>query len=172
MGELSLIVAVSNDGVIGFENKIPWHLSSDLKFFREKTGCCPMIMGRKTFESLPFVLPHRRHLVLTKEIGRVHPNTLVSFHSSFEEALSEAKKIPNEQGEIFVIGGETVYQTALKSCDRIYLTRILHPTEDYKGDAFFVIPDEIGCLFETETLNQPTTEPDGILWDRLLLTRV
>ncbi len=164
--KLSIIVAVDNNGVIGYKNDIPWRLPSDLKFFREKTGCSPMIMGRKTFESLPKVLPGRRHLVVTSDKDRTHTDPLVSFHTSFKEALRVAETLPNPQEEIFVIGGASMYKEALPFVDQIYMTAI---SSEFDGDVFF--PEFHGWLFDTETIAVPTTEDDGLVWFRILFTR-
>ena len=127
---LSLIAAVARQGVIGKDNRLLWHLPEDMKYFRETTRGRPVIMGRKTWESLPEKfrpLPGRHNLVVSRNPAYPAPGaTLVA-------SLAEAIKHAGE-GEIFVIGGETLYRQALPLAQRLYLTEI---DRDFDGDAFF-----------------------------------
>lgn len=118
---LSLILAIANNGVIGKDNSLPWHLPNDLQFFKSHTIDKPMIMGRKTFESFKKPLPKRKSLVITRHPENFqydHPDVFV--FSSIESAIHAFKDAP----EIMVIGGAEIYKQALPFMDRLYLTRV------------------------------------------------
>jgi len=128
---LALIAACARGGVIGIDNRLPWHLPEDMKFFRETTRGKPVIMGRKTWESLPDAfrpLPGRINIVISRNPGfQAAGGTVVD---SLENALTAAGN-----AEIaFVIGGAELYRQALPLADRLYLTEI---DRDFAGDAFF-----------------------------------
>lgn len=131
---LSLIAAMSKNRVIGVNNQLPWHIPEDLKFFKKMTLGKTMIMGRKTFESLPGHLPNRHHIVISRN-SFVSDETDVSFVRSMDEALQLAKKLSPQRGEdIFIVGGGEIFKMALAIADKIYLTVI---DKTYEGDAFF-----------------------------------
>ena len=125
---LSLIVAKAKNGVIGKDNQLIWHLSDDLKRFKALTMGHPIIMGRKTFESLPKVLPGRTHYVLTGNRNYQVPEGVLLFHDA--KALLAA--LP--EGENFLIGGARMYEELLPYVDTLYITEI---EKDYEGDAYF-----------------------------------
>ena len=128
---LSLVAAVSDNNVIGKDGTLPWRLPDDLKHFHDLTVGHPVIMGRKTYESIPEEhrpLPDRTNIILTRQDIDV-PGCVVVH--SFEEAL---RMSDGRMEEIFVIGGAEVYRQALPLAQRIYLTRV-HANVD--GDAFF-----------------------------------
>ena len=132
---VSLIVAVSENGVIGKDNDLIWHLPKDMKFFKDTTQGHHVIMGRKNFESIPHKfrpLPNRTNVIVTRQSGYVAENCVVV--NSMEESIEVAKK--NGDTEPFVIGGGQIYKIALENnmIDRIYLTRIHHT---FDGDTFF-----------------------------------
>lgn len=127
--DIILIYAVASNGVIGRENTLPWRLPADLKRFKALTMGKPMIMGRKTFESLPGILPGRRHIVLTRrEIWESDGAEVVQ---SVEEALETAKT--SESSEIAVVGGAAIYDVFRPLAARIEVTEI---HRDYEGDTF------------------------------------
>lgn len=135
---LSLIAAADEDGVIGQGNTLPWDLPADLKYFREKTKGHVVIMGRKTFDSivekLGHPLPDRRNVVITRQ-GDLYAGDY-DLVASMDEAIELAER--SEDEEVFVIGGQQIYEIAMPFANRIYLTRIHH---QYEGDKFFpVIP--------------------------------
>lgn len=133
--KLSLIVARARGGVIGVKGDLPWHLSDDLKAFKKTTLGCPLIMGRKTWESLPFKpLPGRENIVLTGDWQYEAIGARV--YSSFAPAMNAAKAIARKGGleEVFVIGGASVYAKALPLADRLYITEV---DADVEGDAHF-----------------------------------
>lgn len=125
---LTLIAAVASNGVIGRDNALIWHLPDDLARFKRITMGHPIVMGRKTFESLPKVLPGRVHYVLTGQRDYAAPEGVVLCHSP-EELLAA---LPD--GENFVIGGAAVYRKLLPHADRMLLTEI---DRAYEGDAYF-----------------------------------
>ena len=134
MARLALIVAVARNGVIGIDNKLPWHIPEDLKWFKQNTLGKPMIMGRKTFDSLGGLLPGRPHIVISRNPDFQPAGVEVA--SSVEEAIELAEQIANriDADEIMVIGGANLYQQLLCKVERIYRTLVeLEP----EGDAFF-----------------------------------
>jgi len=128
---ISLIVAMSENRVIGRENRLPWHLPEDLHHFKGLTLGHPIVMGRKTFESIGRVLPGRTNVILSRRRGFKVPGAIVL--ESFEEALASLAREPGGS-EIFVVGGADVYRQALPRADRVYLT-IVHA--HVEGDATF-----------------------------------
>ena len=121
--KISLISAISRDNrSIGNENGgLPWRISEDFKYFKEKTMGHPMIMGRKTFEEFPKPLPGRTHIVITRDETYKAPEGVV-VTSSIEEAIEEGSKIDSE--EVFIIGGAQIYKLGLPFADRLYLTLV------------------------------------------------
>jgi dihydrofolate reductase len=115
---LSLVAAVAENGVIGHAGRLPWHLPADLKHFRETTLGKPMLMGRRTFDSIGKALPGRRSLVLTRDPDFSAPG--VEVVRSLEEALAAAR----DADEIAVIGGADLYRLTLPHAGRVYLTRV------------------------------------------------
>lgn len=124
---VSIIVAVAENGTIGDRNALLWHISEDLKRFKALTTGHPVIMGRKTYESLGRPLPNRTNVVLSRSGGEF-PGCLVA--RSLDEALA---LFPDDE-ELFIIGGAQIYEQALPLADRLYLTRVCHP---YEGDTSF-----------------------------------
>ncbi len=128
--KLSLIVAVAENHVIGNNNQLIWHLPNDLKQFRRlTTGHC-IIMGRKTFESIGKPLPNRTSVIISRNPAFKIEGCITV--DSLENAISEAKKIENE--EAFIIGGAEIYRLSLPLVDKIYLTEVHH---SFEGDTTF-----------------------------------
>lgn len=128
--KVSLIAALSKNLVIGNEGKIPWHLPEDLKRFRAITLGKPVIMGRKTYESIGRLLPGRPNIILTRTPDyRVEGAYVVA---SLEEGLKIAENLSAE--EVFVIGGGEIYRLAMPIADRLYLTYV---NQTYEGDSTF-----------------------------------
>ncbi len=132
---VSLIVAMSRNGVIGRDGDLPWHLPADLKRFRELTTGHHVIMGRKTHESIGKPLPKRTNVVLSRAADYTADGCTVA--SDLSVALERA--VAAGEGEAFVIGGAGVYERALANADRIYLTRV---GADVDGDVRFPPLDE------------------------------
>ncbi|MGB8338297.1 MAG: dihydrofolate reductase [Burkholderiales bacterium] len=128
----SLIVAMANNRVIGADNTLPWHLPADLKHFRALTMGHPIIMGRKTYESIGKPLPGRRNIVVTSNKDFSAPGCIVvpSLHAAMHACANTE--------EIFIIGGSTLFQQALPMVERIYLTQV---DGEVKGDIFFPLLD-------------------------------
>lgn len=127
---IAMIVAMSQNGVIGDHGKLPWHLPEDLKHFKSLTMGHKIVMGRKTFESIGRPLPGRENIVLTRDAAYVAQGVEV-IHSLKDLVLSP------DQG-LFVIGGAEIYRLFLPCTDRLYLTLVL---QDFCGDAFFPLMD-------------------------------
>jgi dihydrofolate reductase len=125
---VSLIVAMAQNGVIGRDNSLPWRLPEDLKRFRAFTLGKPILMGRKTFESIGRPLPGRTNLVLTRDRGWFAAGVIVAH--SVEEALAQA----GASQELVAIGGAEIYRLVLPFARRIYLT---HVHADVPGDIYF-----------------------------------
>lgn len=126
---ISFVVAADEGNVIGKENKLPWHLPNDLKYFKNLTWGMPVLMGRKTFDSIGKLLPGRKNIVITRSQNWKHEGAAVVH--SVADALSLAKE--EAVKEIFVIGGAEIFNTAYEAATRIYLTRIHHR---FEGDVF------------------------------------
>ena len=121
------VVAVSQNGVIGKDGKLPWHFSADLKFFKNLTTNHTVIMGRKTFDSIGKALPNRKNIVISRQPHAEVPGA--EFVTSIEAALRRAT-----QGETFIIGGAVIFGETMNLVNGIYLTRI---GQDFEGDAFY-----------------------------------
>lgn len=132
--EIVLIYARAANGAIGNEGDLPWRLPADLKRFKALTMGKPMVMGRKTFESLPGLLPGRRHIVLSRRDDLKAEGTELA--GSVQEALALAAK-DNGSGEIAIIGGAAIYDVFMPLAHRIELTQI---HADYEGDTFMAEP--------------------------------
>ena len=126
---IAIIVAVSDNGVIGKDNALPWRLSVDLRYFKKQTLGKPVIMGRKTWQSIGKALPGRQNIVVSRNAEFVAPGAFVA--GGFDEAIALAGGVP----EVMVIGGEAIYAEALERADRVYLTQV-HVDVD-GGDARF-----------------------------------
>ena len=127
---LFLIYARAANGTIGKDNTLPWHLPADLKRFKSLTLGKPMIMGRKTFESLPGLLPGRRHIVLTRR--ERWDATGAEVARSVEQAVAMARR-DNESGEIAVVGGAAIYDVFRPLAEHIEVTEI---HAEFEGDTF------------------------------------
>ena len=125
---LSLLVAVSDNGVIGLDNDLPWHLPKDLQWFKRLTTGRTSIMGRKTFESIGRPLPDRRTIVLTR--NHAFSPEGVDTAGTIDEAMALAES----EAEVFVVGGAAVYHLAFPLAQRLYLTRV---RADVEGDVQF-----------------------------------
>lgn len=128
---ISIIVAVSENNVIGKDNDITWHFPGDMKYFKSKTQGHVVIMGRKTFESMGAKpLKNRENIVVTRQ--RDYSKQGIEVVNSLENALEKAKTYNDD--ETFIIGGGEIYRQALPFTDRVYLTRI---HAEYEGDTYF-----------------------------------
>lgn len=134
--KISLIVAMSSNRVIGNDNALPWHIPEDLKWFKANTLGHPVIMGRKTFDSIGKALPKRTNIVLSRDARSKISG--VQFTDSLDQALRIAEDSLSDasspEAEVFIIGGAEIYALAWSRADRIYLTLI---DAKVSGDAFF-----------------------------------
>jgi len=127
---LSMIAAVAKNRAIGKGNQLPWHLPNDLRRFRQITTGHTIIMGRKTFESLPGILPDRHHIVITRNQSFKPEDDRVTVVHSVDELLG----LINKEEEAFVIGGAEVYSQLLPYAEKLYLTAV---DREFEADAFF-----------------------------------
>ena len=130
---VSLIAAMASNRVIGRDNRLPWHLSADLKRFKRLTLGHTLVMGRKTFESIGRPLPGRSTIVVTRQEGYA-PEGVQVVHS-----IAEALELAGGDDEVFIAGGGDIFQQTLPVADRLYLTII---EEAFPGDAYFPEYDE------------------------------
>jgi dihydrofolate reductase len=134
MPAISMIVARSRNHVIGRDNQMPWKISADLQFFKRITMGFPVIMGRKTWESIGRPLPGRRNIVVSR--NQDYQATGGELVGSLDEALKSLSEFPR----VFVIGGEQLFKQAFDKADRLYITEIDLDIEG--GDTFFAVPNE------------------------------
>jgi dihydrofolate reductase len=145
---IALVVAVADNGVIGRDNQLIWHLPDDLKHFKNLTLNHPIIMGRRTFEAIGRPLPKRRNIVVTRQADWQAEGCEATF--SVPDALETARTTDED---IFVIGGGEIYRQALPAADTVYLTEVHH---DFEGDVVF--PDLSPLEWREE--NRERHEPD------------
>ena len=129
---ISMIVARSRNHVIGRDNQMPWKISADLQFFKRVTMGFPVIMGRKTWESIGRPLPGRRNIVVSRNTNLTLTGAEVA--GSLDEALNRLSGTPR----VFVIGGEQLFTQAFPKADQLYITEINMNVDD--GDTFFKVP--------------------------------
>lgn len=127
--KISLIVAMSSNRAIGLANQMPWHLSADLKRFKQLTMGYPILMGRKTFESIARPLPGRTNIVVSRNPAYRPEGCIVV--DTVEAAINQACQLADE---VFVIGGSTLYEATFPIADTLYITQI---NRDFNGDTFF-----------------------------------
>jgi len=161
---LSHIVAASENNVIGSNNELPWKLSDDFKYFKNKTWGMPVIMGRNSFEALKKALPGRINIVVTKRIDWQPENVFVAH--SIDEGISKAKE--SDAKEIFIIGGGEIFKQTISIVDRIYLTRVHAIVE---GDTLYpVIDRSVWALIKSNSF--PADEKNNYsytfeIWERI-----
>ena len=146
---ISLIVAHDKNRVIGVNNKMPWHLPGELQYFKEMTMGKPIIMGRKTFESIGRPLPGRRNIVITR--NPAYEADGIEDVGSVEAAIQLAGDVE----EIMIIGGEQIFKESLSIADRLYITEIDYA---FEGDTYF--PAYEG--WNKTSCQEPITTPEGM----------
>jgi dihydrofolate reductase len=167
---VSIVVAMANNRVIGTKNALPWYIPEDLKKFRLITTGHAIIMGRKTFESLPHVLPNRLHYVITRSVDFKRTNPVAAESDSVfivstpEQALemihNRIDTIGDVPEEVFVIGGGEIYNQTISLTSRLYITYVKRQVD---GDTFF---PEIDCSEWIETSREVHDEFDFVVYDR------
>lgn len=150
--QVSIIVAVAQNGVIGVNNSLPWRLPDDLQHFKRLTMGKPMVMGRKTWESLPGLLPDRLHIVVSRQDGYVAEGALVmpDLQSALDIAGSE------QADQAFVIGGAMLFKEALPMATNCYITEV---QADFEGDVFF--PTSVDDMLQTGWEESSRTRHDS-----------
>jgi dihydrofolate reductase len=131
--KISIVVAASENLVIGYKNALPWHISEDLKHFKQITINHSVVMGRKTFESIGKPLKERRNIVISRD------GTLKIEGAEVVNSLDEAIHRTKNENEIFIIGGEQIYKIAMPIATHMHITKVYN---NIKGDAFFPAFDE------------------------------
>ena len=152
---ISLIVAATENNAIGKDNQMLFHIKEDLNFFKNTTLNKTIVMGRKTFEALPNVLPQRKHIILTRDKQYNIENSQVKVKHSLDEVI---KDITSSKEEVFIIGGQQIYRQILDRdlADKIYITRIHKTVED--ADTFFPNIDENKFkVVDKKVLNEDAT---------------
>ena len=155
---LFAIYARAANGVIGRDGTLPWHIPADLKRFRALTLGKPMIMGRKTFESLPGLLPKRRHIVLTRR------DNWQAAGAETAQTIGEARELAGD-GEVAIIGGAAIFDVFLPACKRVEVTQI---HADYEGD---VVMGALGSPWNITAQDNHTPEGDSPAFTFLTYTR-
>ncbi len=153
---ISIIVAIGNNRVIGNKGSLPWCLPADLRYFKKVTDNLPLIMGRKTHESIGYILPKRKNIVISSQ-KKYEPLAGAFIASTFEKAILLAG-----DGEVFVIGGACVYKEVLPFAQKIYLTEV---KGDFNGDTFFpeIKKEEWKEIFR-ETRKADEINPYPLVW--------
>ena len=161
---LSIIVAIAENNIIGGDNKLLWHIPEDLKRFKAITSGNTIIMGRKTFESLPGVLPNRKHVVITRDKNYTVDNENVEVIHSLSEVINKYK---NSSEPAFIIGGGEIYKQLIHNVDNLLLTKVF---KSFDGDTSFPQIDlnEFAVDFESEIL---TCEKNGLQYQFIDLVR-
>ncbi len=149
--KISTVVAIgARNRAIGKDNKLLWRIPDDLKRFRDLTTGHPVVMGRKTFESIVAYrkgpLPNRPNIVITRDTNWSYPDPLVTVVHSLEEGLQKAREMNDK--EIFIGGGTQIYEQALPMMDKLYVTLI---DEDKEGDSYFPLYEH---LFTKKTFEE------------------
>lgn len=150
---ITLIAALSKNRVIGNRGKIPWRLPEDIKHFRDRTKGHPLVMGRKTFETLPQPLPNRTHIVISRSVQDEENRNGVYWVKTLERAIAIARTAPGGDSEIFIAGGGQIYLEALPIATHLDLTLI---DAEFDGDAFF--PEWSGYGYLEKTSKKSTHE--------------
>ena len=148
---VSMIAAMAKDRVIGLNGSMPWHLPADLAHFKRSTMGCPVIMGRKTYDSIGRPLPGRENIVLSRSSSLQIEGCVVV--STLESALTKL----SDSSEVFIIGGQQLYQQAFPLADRLYLT---HIDAEFEGDTFF--PDYSEIQWDQSSIEIHLADPKNV----------
>lgn len=157
---ISMIVARSRNHVIGRDNQMPWKISADLQFFKRVTMGHPVIMGRKTWESIGRPLPGRRNIVVSRNAD--YELNGAELAGSLDDALNQLSEAPR----VFVIGGEQLFKQAFAKADRLYITEIDIDVDG--GDTFFEVPTPS----EWKAVERTPESENGVLFEFVTLERI
>ncbi len=165
--KIAMIAAVAENNAIGINNKMPWYLPGDLRYFKAMTIGKPVVMGRKTFQSLGKPLPGRTNIVITRDKHFTHDGIKVVH--SLPDALSLAKDIAmiDDANEVMLIGGAEIYKQAMPQAERLYLTRVY---QRFEGDAFFPTLDN-NAWQEIAREDHRTEDEQSLTYSYLVLER-
>lgn len=153
---IKIIVAVAKNNAIGKDNKMPWHLPEDLKYFKEKTLGHTVIMGRKTLDSLGRALPGRKNIVITRQESVDYENVVI--YHSLKEAIAD-------EPDAFIMGGADIYRQSMDLADLLYIT---HIEAEMEADRFF--PEIDPAIWEKQSSNKMQSE-SGIILDFAIYKR-
>lgn len=162
MSDVIIIAAMAKNHVIGIENRLPWHLPDDLKHFKKLTLNSAIIMGRKTWESLPGLLPNRQHIVITRNPA------FTAQGAETVNSLQQAIDRVQVDKPAFIVGGGNVYEQAIKLADKMYLTIV---NTEIDGDAFFPEWEE-ALWFESSRERHPADEKHQYEFDFVEYERI
>ena len=151
----SLIVAMTKDRVIGIENGMPWHLPGDFKYFKQTTMKKPVVMGRKTFDSIGSALPGRVNIVITRDASWQAEGTITATSVEYAMEMAEQMAVVNGVDEIMIIGGANIYEQTIDTADKLYITQV---DTDVAGDAYFPAVDN--NTWQTTSTSEDFTEND------------
>ena len=160
---ISAIAAIGRERVLGNKNDLLWRIPGDLKRFKTLTTGHPVILGRKTFDSIGRALPNRTNIVITRDSDWEHEGVMVV--RSLEEAFTKAAAAPGGDEEIFIIGGGQIYEQAFPFIERLYLTLI---EDSKKGDAYFPAYEE---NFTKLLFHEDMQTPEGLTYRWLTLEK-
>ena len=161
MRKITIIVAASENSVIGYKNALPWHISEDLKNFKKITINHSVIMGRKTYESIGKPLKDRRNIVISRS------KSLLIDGVEVVNSLDRAISIVDDSSEIFIIGGEQIYTISLPMATHLYVTKV---NGDYNGDAFFpdYIQDEWKEIAREDLISESSLKFSFLKYERII----
>ncbi len=162
---ISLIWGQDVNGLIGKDNQLPWHLPADMAWFRKQTMGKPILMGRKTYESIGRPLPGRTNIVITTQDIRIEGCRVVH---SIEEAVRAVDDLGSEMDELMVMGGAEVYKQFLPEADRLYITEI---HQRFEGDAWFP-PFDRSMWLETFREDHPADDANPYAYSFLIMERI
>lgn len=157
---ISLIVAHDPNRVIGFENKMPWHIPGDLAYFKKTTMDKAIVMGRNTFESIGRVLPGRKNIIVSR-----NPDYKIEGAEVVTDLVEAIEIASAHHEEVMVIGGEQIFRAVLPDADRLYITFI---QQSFEGDTYFPPYGDDWVLVET---TEDMKTPDGITYAYLVYDR-
>ena len=157
---LEAILAIAQNNAIGLDGKLPWHLPVELKLFKEITMHHVLIMGRKTYESLPGILPNREHIIISQSL-----NSLQGVHiaSSVGHALSIAESLAPKK--VFVIGGKCIFDELIPQCNAIHVSRIMR---EFNADTFYDINIQGYTIEQSHSLRDVETGTE-ILYQKMII---
>lgn len=157
---LEAILAIARNNAIGLDGKLPWHLSTELQLFKSITMHHALIMGRRTFESLPGILPNREHIIITQSMKPMHG---VHNAISVEHALSIAESLAPQK--VFAIGGKRIFDELIPHCNAIHVSRIMG---DFEADLFYDINLSGYTISQSHSFHDAETGID-ILYQKYLI---